>query len=74
MTTFWIHVDTGSRLAFALTRLGWIRKPQWIPRSRGPKKLRPALGGELAARDPVWDGEGWGCDRVACLLVSLFGY
>jgi len=29
------------------------------------KKLRPALGGELAARDPVWDGEGWGCDRVA---------
>src|SRR3981189_2516460 len=34
---------------------------------RLPKKLRPALGGELAARDPVWDGEGWGCDRVACL-------
>src|ERR1700693_1714707 len=31
------------------------------------KKLRPALGGELAARDPVWDGEGWGCDRVAYL-------
>ena len=30
-----------------------------------PKKLRPALGGELAAREPVWDGEGWGCDRVA---------
>src|SRR5689334_17590479 len=30
-----------------------------------PKKVRPALGGELAARDPVWDGEGWGCDRVA---------
>jgi hypothetical protein len=29
------------------------------------KKLRPAFGGELAARDPVWDGEGWGCDRVA---------
>jgi hypothetical protein len=33
----------------------------------GPKKLRPALGGELAARDPVWDGEGWGFDRVAYL-------
>jgi len=32
------------------------------------KKLRPALGGELAAREPVWDGEGWGCDRVACPL------
>ena len=32
----------------------------------GLKKLRPALGGELAAREPVWDGEGWGCDRVAC--------
>jgi hypothetical protein len=30
-----------------------------------PKKLRPALGGELAARDPVRDVEGWGCDRVA---------
>ena len=35
------------------------------------KKLRPALGGELAARDPVWDGEGWGCDRVACLRCLL---
>src|ERR1700690_3327410 len=35
---------------------------QRIPNSL--KKLRPALGGELAARDPVWDGEGWGCDRV----------
>jgi hypothetical protein len=34
------------------------------------KKLRPALGGELAARDPVWDGEGWGCDRVACPVTS----
>jgi len=21
--------------------------------------------GSLAAREPVWDGEGWGCDRVA---------
>src|ERR1700704_1951567 len=31
------------------------------------KKLRPSLGGGSAARDPVWDGEGWGCDRVACL-------
>jgi hypothetical protein len=30
-----------------------------------PKKLRPAFGGRLAAREPVWDGEGWGCDRVA---------
>ena len=30
-----------------------------------PKKLRPGSGGSLAARDPVWDGEGWGCDRVA---------
>ena len=23
------------------------------------------LGERLAAREPVWDGEGWGCDRVA---------
>ncbi len=30
-----------------------------------PKKVRPAFGGRLAAREPVWDGEGWGCDRVA---------
>ncbi len=29
------------------------------------KKLRPGFGGSLAAREPVWDGEGWGCDRVA---------
>ena len=40
-------------------------------RSGGPKhsgihkKLRPGFGGSLAAREPVWDGEGWGCDRVA---------
>ena len=34
-----------------------------------PKKVRPALGGELAAREPVWDGEGWGCDRVACSII-----
>ena len=26
----------------------------------------------LAARDPVWDGEGWGCDRVACPVVSCY--
>jgi len=32
----------------------------------GPaKKVRPGFGGSLAAREPVWDGEGWGCDRVA---------
>src|SRR3979490_1715552 len=37
----------------------------------GAIKLRPALGGGLAARDPVWDGEGWGCDRVACLRYLL---
>lgn len=30
-----------------------------------PKRLRPGFGGSLAAREPVWDGEGWGCDRVA---------
>ena len=30
------------------------------------KKLRPALGGELAAHGPVWDGEGWGYDRSVC--------
>src|SRR5690349_22794196 len=29
------------------------------------KKLRPGFGGSLGAREPVWDGEGWGCDRVA---------
>src|SRR5258706_12065760 len=40
---------------------------QWALGGECAKKLRPALGGELAARDPVWDGEGWGCDRVACL-------
>src|SRR5258706_16149129 len=35
------------------------------------KKLRPAPGGGLAARDPVWDGEGWECYRVACLRCLL---
>src|SRR5439155_3846855 len=38
------------------------------PPAAASKKLRPALGGSLAAREPVWDGEGWGCDRVACPL------
>src|SRR5260370_38043687 len=37
-----------------------------------PKRLRPALGGELAARDPIWDGEGWGCDRIACPVISCY--
>src|SRR5882757_4735506 len=36
-----------------------------------PKKSRPALGGELAAREPVWDGEGWGCDRVAGSIIPF---
>ena len=35
------------------------------PENLAPKKVRPALGGMLAARDPVWDGEGWGYDRTA---------
>src|SRR5215813_5468245 len=40
--------------------------------SRRTKKLRPGFGGSLAAREPVWDGEGWGCDRVACLQNPYF--
>jgi hypothetical protein len=42
-----------------------MQKPQQIQPLQRPKKLRPGFGGSLAARDPVWDGEGWGCDRVA---------
>src|ERR1700758_1542913 len=38
-----------------------------------PKKVRPALGGELAAREPVWDGEGGGCDRVAGSISPVIG-
>jgi len=49
----------------ALLRHHALQKPQQIQHLQAPKKLRPALGGGLAARDPVWDGEGWGCDRVA---------
>ena len=33
--------------------------PKYFQHFASPKKVRPALGGELAARDPVWDGEGW---------------
>src|ERR1700761_3814860 len=40
-------------------------------RLRLVKKLRPGFGGSLAAREPVWDGEGWGCDRVACSIIPL---
>src|SRR3984957_15916107 len=46
-------------------------KSQQNQRFRRHKKLRPALGGELAARDPVWDGEGGGWDRVAGPVFSL---
>src|SRR3954451_16038003 len=41
----------------ALNRIGQYHLPHI--------KLRPAIGGWLAAREPVWDGEGGGCDRVA---------
>src|SRR3981081_4584090 len=47
------------------------RGAQTKQRLRRPKKLRPAPGEGLAARDPVWDGEGWECDRVACLRCLL---
>ena len=43
----------------------WDRTQSRTSELHRSKKLRPALGGELAAREPVWDGEGWGCDRVA---------
>src|SRR4051795_2457391 len=33
-----------------------------------PKKVAASHWGWLAAREPVWDGEGWGCDRVAYLF------
>src|SRR5215470_6251424 len=50
--------------------------PQWLadytPAAALQKKLRPGFGGSLAAREPVWDGEGWGCDRVACSMTFLF--
>src|SRR5207248_4357811 len=53
----------------ALLRHHAMQKPQQIQHLQAPKKLRPALGGELAAREPVWDGEGWGCDRVAGSII-----
>jgi len=28
------------------------------------QKVAASPGGELAAHEPVWDGEGWGYDRV----------
>ena len=40
---------------------GFFLSAAAVPR----KRLRPGFGGSLAAREPVWDGEGWGCDRVA---------
>jgi hypothetical protein len=35
-------------------------------------ELRPALGGELAARDPVWDGEGWDVTGSRVLLFLCY--
>jgi len=42
----------------------------WKRLKRPQKSAASLLGERLAARDPVWDGEGWGCDRVAFPLVS----
>jgi hypothetical protein len=42
-----------------------IERGRQAGRRNPPKKVRPGFGGSLAAREPVWDGEGWGCDRVA---------
>jgi hypothetical protein len=36
-----------------------------------PKSCGQPLGESWPPRDPVWDGEGWGCDRVAGLGFSL---
>jgi len=46
-------------------------KPQINPAFARRKKVAASSWGELAARDPIWDGEGWGCDRVACLRFLL---
>jgi hypothetical protein len=47
------------------TKYRYVRLNDDARKLGAPKKLRPGFGGSLAARDPVWDGEGWGCDRVA---------
>ena len=46
------------------------QKPEIV--SDYQKKLRPSFGGSSAAHEPVWDGEGWGYDRVVCSY--LFKY
>src|SRR3981189_1976679 len=56
----------GSRIYHNASRGAQTKQRLWRP-----KKLRPAPGEGLAARDPVWDGEGWECDRVACLRCLL---
>src|SRR5690348_12176623 len=66
-------VDVDFRRHLLVSVLAVERSPD-CRRFRGgcPKKVRPGFGGSLAAREPVWDGEGWGCDRVACSIGFLF--
>jgi hypothetical protein len=79
MSTAFLRVRRHERLRQVLAEVRFVvadrNRPCGNPWKRKPsKKMRPALGGELAAREPVWDGEGWGCDRVACLLVLICCY
>jgi hypothetical protein len=62
---FLADVDSDHAATFAAKAASWTCREHFPRISRRPKKVRPALGGRLAARDPVWDGEGWGYDRVA---------
>src|SRR5207248_9398249 len=62
---------TCARVTFLTRKSKLLATNPTKARPAGLKKLRPALGGGLAARDPVWDGEGWGCDRVAGSIIPL---
>jgi hypothetical protein len=49
---------SGSRLVLRDSRILKITKPQQIQHLPALEKVRPALGGELAARDPVGAAPG----------------
>ncbi len=48
------------------------QKPEIV--SDHQKKLRPSFGGSSAAHEPVWDGEGWGYDRVVCSYLFKYPF
>src|ERR1700691_5898652 len=65
------HKPFSDRLAATYAQTEFCYAPNRA-RLLSPKKVRPAPGGEPAARTRSGDGEGWGRDRARKLLFVSF--